>query len=78
VSKKFVNMIQLTAGEFNISVDQLSLNSKFRELPKWSSLNALLFISKINEETGVLISSATLAEMTTLGDINDFINLNII
>lgn len=78
MSNKFVNIVQLIADEFNISVDQLSMSSNFREIPKWSSLNALLFISKINEETGVLISSAMLAEMNTLGDINDYINLNIV
>lgn len=78
MKNKFVNILQLTADELNIPVEQLSLNSKFRDIPKWSSLNALLFISRVNEVTGVLISSKNLSDMVTLGDVNDFINLNLV
>lgn len=51
----------------------LDAGTLFRTSPAWSSLNALILISRISEETGVLISSADLAGMQTLEDIFQFV-----
>ncbi len=73
MENKIINLVELAANELNISAEMLTLNNKFRELPNWSSLNALLFVAKINEETGILISSADLADMITLSDIHHYL-----
>lgn len=65
----FLEFIQLTAEELLTDFNVLKPETQFRTLPNWSSLNALLLISKINEKTGVFISSADLSELNTLEDI---------
>lgn len=52
-----------------INPDDISLNTPFRLIPTWSSLNALLLVSRINEEFNVLISAAELAELVTINDL---------
>jgi acyl carrier protein len=47
----------------------LTAQTEFRALPTWSSLNALLFIARINEEYHVLVSAADLLNSSSLGDI---------
>lgn len=69
----FQAFIQFTAEELFTSVEHLKHDTLFRELPNWSSLNALLLISKVNEVTGVFISSNDLAELNTIGDIYELI-----
>jgi len=51
----------------------LTEQMEFRKINTWSSLNALLFIARINEESEVLISAADLASCKTLGDIHALI-----
>ena len=65
----FQAFIQLAAEELLTETTQLEYETKFRNLTTWSSLNALLLISRINETTGVFISSFDLASLNTLGDI---------
>jgi acyl carrier protein len=60
-------------AENELQVKPLSADTEFRKISSWSSLNALLFISGINERTDVLISSADLAACKTLGDIHRLI-----
>ncbi|MCG9910632.1 MAG: hypothetical protein MH137_04955 [Flavobacteriales bacterium] len=60
-------------AEKELQVQGLSPQSEFRKISSWSSLNALLFISGVNEHADVLISSADLASCTTLGDIHSLI-----
>lgn len=64
--KEFLKYIR---EELELEDISLSLHSVFRELPNWSSLNALLIVSRINDEHNVLISTAELAECKTLEDI---------
>jgi acyl carrier protein len=61
--------LEFTASELSISKNSISLETRFREIPSWSSLNALIYISRINEETNVLITSGDLAGIDNLGDI---------
>lgn len=61
--------LTFASNEFMVEFDSLSLNTEFRNLPSWSSLNALIFISAINDKYGVLISSTDLSNSKNLGDI---------
>lgn len=65
--------MQFAAAELLLSASQLTAATPFRSLQSWSSLNALIFVSRINEETGVLISSEDLAQMKTFGDVYQLI-----
>jgi acyl carrier protein len=74
MSLKYFNSPEefLTFAKTELNVmDDISLDTAFRKLPIWSSLNALILISRIHEETGILISSSELASMITFGDIFD-------
>lgn len=65
--------LDFTASELSISKNSISLETHFRDVPSWSSLNALIYISRINEETNVLITSGDLSEIETLRDIHKLI-----
>lgn len=66
-----------TAEEFKIKPNELIVTDQFRNLPGWSSLNALIFISAINESYGVLISSSDLSKSKTLEDLYHLIEASI-
>jgi acyl carrier protein len=61
--------LTFTAAEFQLKRNELSISTEFRNLPFWSSLNALIFISAIHDESGVLLSSSDLSKSKTLGDL---------
>ena len=65
--------LDFTAYELSISNNSISLETRFRNIPTWSSLNALIYISRINEKTNVLITSCDLSEIDNLGDIYNLI-----
>lgn len=67
------NFIMFTATELMVAVDTISLATVFRKIPTWSSLNALIFISRINDETRVLISTDDLIKSETIDDIYQLI-----
>ncbi len=64
--KDFINF---TAIELMVPEESISFETNFRDISTWSSLTALLYISRINEEIDVLISSTDLASAKTLDDI---------
>ncbi|MFT5665901.1 MAG: acyl carrier protein [Vicingaceae bacterium] len=64
-----LKFLEFTSKEFQVNNKELNFESEFRELPNWSSLNALIFISAINDSYGVLISSTDLSKSKTLGDL---------
>ncbi len=61
--------LEFTALEMSIEKNSISLETRFRDIPSWSSLNALIFVSRINEETNILITSGDLSELDKLEDI---------
>ena len=65
--------LRFTAAELQEPAENLHAETEFRGLGTWSSLNALLFISRVNEETNILISAADLADCKTIGDIHRLI-----
>lgn len=67
------NFLQFTATELMIPKAKISFETKFRQISTWSSLNALIYISRINEETNVLISTNDLVKSETIEDIYQLI-----
>ncbi|MDB4061271.1 acyl carrier protein [Vicingaceae bacterium] len=64
-----LKFLSFTSKEFQVQDGLPSMATEFRDLPNWSSLNALIFISAINDAFGVLISSTDLSKSKTLGDL---------
>lgn len=67
------NFLQFTADELLVSAGEVTAETAFRDIRTWSSLNALIFVSRISEETDVLISAGDLASCQTLGDIHNLV-----
>lgn len=61
--------ILFVAKELDIEKMKVDLKCNFRDLENWNSLNALLFISHLNEEINILITSSDLAQSHTLDDL---------
>jgi acyl carrier protein len=62
--------LQFTADELLVNANEINMSTTFRSIRTWSSLNALVFISRINEETDILISASDLASCQTLEEIH--------
>jgi acyl carrier protein len=69
----FERFKEIISEEFNISSTEVVGEIEFRNMEAWSSLHALLFIARINEETEVMLSSADLATCKYLNDIYELI-----
>lgn len=65
------DLMVLLSEELQIDVATIQATSRFRELTNWSSLNALIILSRIHELSGVLVSPATLAKMNTVQELYD-------
>lgn len=61
--------LAFTASELMVPESSISLLTEFRKIPTWSSLNALIYVSRINEETSVLLSANDLVNSKTIGDL---------
>ncbi len=57
------------AEEINVAPEEISAETRFRALPSWSSLQALMVLSMIDEEFDVLLRSEDFKKSETLGDI---------
>ncbi len=67
------NFLKFTATELMVPVEKVSFETVYRQISTWSSLNALIYISRINEETNVLISADDLVKSKTIEDIYQLI-----
>ncbi len=56
-----------------LQITDLRTDVLFRELPLWSSLTALLLLSRIREDFEVVIHSTDLAGLFTIQDLIEFI-----
>jgi acyl carrier protein len=65
--------LEFTANELMVSLTDINFETEFRFISSWSSLNALIYISSINEETGVFISSSDLVQLISIQDIYNLI-----
>ncbi len=66
---KETDFLEFTAKELLVDANEIGLNTVFRDLPRWSSLNALIYVSRIKEEYNVMISSQQLAASKSLSDL---------
>ncbi len=57
------------AEEIGVAPEKISAETRFRTLPTWTSLQALMVLSMIEEEFGVLLHSEDFKKSETLGDI---------
>lgn len=71
---QFERFKEIISEEFNMPLDKIHGDIIFRELDAWTSLHALLFIARINEESGVMISSNDLSKCEVLNDIYKLIS----
>lgn len=67
------DFISFLEGELLLSTGEVLNESEIRSLRTWSSLNALIVISRINDETGILITAGDLAVCQTVGDLHQLI-----
>lgn len=65
--------LEFTANELMVSKEEINFETEFRSISSWSSLNALIYISSINEETAVFISSNDLAQLVSIQDVYNLI-----
>lgn len=63
------DFLQLIADELMISADAITWDTPFRTIPTWTSLNALLVVSRLHEETGCMITANDIANSTQLKDL---------
>jgi acyl carrier protein len=49
------------------------MRTELRQIRTWSSLNALVLISRINEELDVIISSVDLSRINTIAELYSFL-----
>lgn len=63
------DFLEKFADDFGCGRDEISAGTRFRELPGWTSLQALMTLSMIEEEFGVLLKSDDFKKSETLGDL---------
>lgn len=63
------DFLEKFADDFGCGRDEISAETRFRELPGWTSLQALMTLSMIEEEFGVLLKSDDFKKSETLGDL---------
>lgn len=61
--------IQLIRAQFGDEKDLVTLDHPFRDLWEWSSMQALIVITAIDEAYGVTIGEAELRKAQTFGDL---------
>jgi acyl carrier protein len=64
------DFIQFLESELLLSAGEITAESDFRSLRTWSSLNALIVISRINDETEILLTASDLARCTTVHELH--------
>lgn len=69
------DFLELFAEQFdNIDMEQLSGETKFRELDGYTSLVALLIITMIDEEYNVTVTGDDMKKQVTIGELFDLVS----
>lgn len=63
------DFLEKFADDLGCGRDEISAETRFRELSGWTSLQALMTLSMIEEEFGVLLKSDDFKKSETLGDL---------
>lgn len=72
--EQITDFVYFLENELLLSEGELKPESEIRALRTWSSLNALILISRINDEIGILLSASDLAKCTTVLDLYKHLN----
>ncbi len=64
---RFIDFLQEEFDDKDLN--PVSAATAFRELEDWSSMMALIWISKINDEVGVMVGAEELAAVNTVEDL---------
>lgn len=67
------DFISFLESELLLSKGEVLENSDFRSLRTWGSLNALILISRINDESGILITAGDLATCKTVAELHQLV-----
>lgn len=73
---KFVlltDFIDFLESELLLSKGEVHTTAEIRSLRTWGSLNALIVISRINDETSILLTAGDLAACKTVADLHQLI-----
>lgn len=68
--KQFIHFI---SQELMICPSKLNLDTNLRSIETWSSLNALILISRINEEIDLTMSTSDLSQLISVRDLYLFL-----
>lgn len=63
------DFLEKFADDLGCGRDEISAETRFRELSGWTSLQALMTLSMIEEEFGVLLKSEDFKNSSTLGEL---------
>ena len=63
------DFLEKFADDLGCGRDEISAETRFRELPGWTSLQALMTLSMVEEEFDVLLKSDDFKKSETLGDL---------
>jgi len=67
------SFLTFISTELLVTLDEISMRTELRQIRTWSSLNALVLISRINEELDVIISSVDLSRINTIAELYSFL-----
>ncbi|HLU86534.1 MAG TPA: acyl carrier protein [Taishania sp.] len=65
--------IKFLESELLLDEGEITAESEFRSLRTWSSLNALIIISRINEECDIIVTASDLAKCKTVSELHNLI-----
>ncbi|MEZ4890373.1 MAG: phosphopantetheine-binding protein [Crocinitomicaceae bacterium] len=68
------DFIQFLESELLLDKGEVQATSQLRQLRTWSSLNALILISRINDETAIVLTASDLAKCITVADLHQHLS----
>ena len=60
--------LEFAAGVMDVGVDEISLDTAYKEFPPWDSIMFLRLVMELEEEYGLSIPMERFGEFGTLGD----------
>ncbi len=71
---EFKEFITNFAEQFDeVNLEELTTETKFRELDEWSSIVALGIIGMVDEEYNVMLDSADMKSAETIGELYELV-----
>ena len=67
-------LLQVLIESFNLSTDQINLDSKIIEFEEWDSMSHIMFITQMEESFSVNLDGDEIASITTVQDVVGLLN----